>query len=50
MSLRVSPEALRLRLDAYAERHGTPVRKVILEAIREKLDREEQDPGRAPGR
>lgn len=37
------PEAVRLRLMARLERTGEPVNKVISEAVREKLDREEQE-------
>lgn len=34
------PDAERQRLYEYAERHGLPVRQVIITAVRELLDRE----------
>jgi len=40
LSIRL-PDAERRRLYDYAERRGLPVRRVILDAIREKLDRDE---------
>lgn len=40
LSIRL-PDAERQRLRDYAGRHGLPVRRVIIDAIREKLDREE---------
>jgi hypothetical protein len=39
LSLRLGAE--RQRLEEYAERTGMPVRRVIMDAVREKLDREE---------
>lgn len=39
LSLRLGAE--RQRLEEYARRHGLRVRRVILDAVREKLDREE---------
>jgi len=39
LSIRL-PDAERQRLTDYAERRGIPVHRVIVEAIREKLDRE----------
>jgi len=38
LSIRFGPDLQRLK--DYAERHGVPVRRVILDAVREKLDRE----------
>jgi len=32
----------RQRLHEYAERRGLPVRRVVVEAVREKLDREDE--------
>jgi predicted transcriptional regulator len=39
LSIRL-PDAERQRLYDYAERTGQPVRRVIIDAVREKLDRE----------
>lgn len=39
LSLRLG--LLRARVEEYAKRHGLPVRRVIVDAVREKLDREE---------
>jgi len=39
LSIRL-PDAERQRLYNYAERHGVPVRRVIIDALREFLDRE----------
>ena len=44
LSLRLGP--LRPWVEEYAERHGMPVRRVITDAVREKLDREENGGGR----
>lgn len=35
------PEGERSRLQAYAERTGQPVGRVVADAVREKLDRDE---------
>lgn len=37
------PEGERQRLEAYAERTGQPVGRVIADAVRALLDREEQE-------
>lgn len=44
LSVRFSVDELK-RLTAYAGRTGQPVRRVIRDAVREKLDREEQEGG-----
>lgn len=48
LSIRL-PDAERQRLYDYAERHGLPVRRVILDAVREKLEREETGAFSGPG-